>query len=263
MCNTSYTNLSITVITYNEEKNISRCLESVSWASELIVIDCGSTDKTVEIAKTLGAKIYQQEWFGYGKQKNFAQSKTMHDWVLNLDADEVISSKLKKEILYALNNTLINQPDIKGFSFPRKTYYLGQWIRFGGWYPDCKIRLVNKHSAIWTEPEVHEDLIVKGKTVQMQNPIEHYSFYSIEEQVKTNIRFAKLGALELKKKKSPPNYFYLIFKPLGKFIEAYFWKFGFLDGLPGFIIATNAAYSIFLKYAYMQEDKIRNASSHN
>lgn len=249
--------LTVTIITLNEEENIARAIQSVSWASEIIVIDSGSTDKTVQISQQLGARVIHNPWPGYGQQKNFAQKLASFDWVLNLDADEEVSAELKDSILDALTRIQKGEVDARGFCFPRKTFYLGRWIRHGGWYPNYTTRLGHRSFSSWTEPSVHETLQIQGKLKRLEAPIHHYAFSSIQEQVLTNLRFSHLGSQELKKAGKQAHIGRLIFKPIGKFIETFLLKRGFLDGLPGFIISVNAAHSMFLKYAYLSEEKLR------
>ncbi|MEK6577733.1 MAG: glycosyltransferase family 2 protein, partial [Bdellovibrionota bacterium] len=229
---------------------------------EIIVVDSGSSDRTLEIAKQLGAKVFTQPWSGYGQQKNFAQSKASNPWILNLDADEEVTPGLKAEIQSQLLEVSEGRSEAKGFYFPRKTFYLGRWIKHGGWYPNHLIRLAEGAVSKWTEPHVHEELLVTGKVLGLKEPLHHHSFPGIIDQVSTNLRFSRLGSEDLMIKGHRPKLSKLILKPLGKFIETYFIKKGFLDGLPGFIISVNAAYSIFLKYAYLFEPEIKVESSH-
>jgi glycosyltransferase involved in cell wall biosynthesis len=260
--------VSVTIITLNEEENILRAMQSVSWAEEILVIDSGSTDRTVEIAQSAiiaaNVRVIIHPWPGYGQQKNFAQSQATHDWVLNIDADEEVSPDLKQEIeknLEQLQTTNSTTSDVQGFFFPRKTFYLGRWIKHGGWYPNHLVRLVNRKFAQWTEPQVHEELQVNGKVVGLKNPLHHFAFLSIHDQILTNLKFSRLGSEDLKKTGQQPSLQRLILKPVGKFFETYLIKGGFLDGLPGFIISINASHSMFLKYAYLSEEKIREKKS--
>ncbi len=253
--------LSVTIITLNEERNLPRAIESVRWADEVVVVDSGSSDRTVEIARELGAKVVHNPWPGYGKQKNFAQRQAAHDWVLNIDADEVVPEDLKKEIEDRLGQMASPGNSPRGFYFPRKTFYLGRWIRHGGWYPNHLVRLADRRAASWTEPSVHEELRIEGEIGALQNPLHHYTFSSIHEQILTNLRFSKLGYMDLIKKGQRASVTRLILKPFGKFIETYFLKRGFMDGLPGFIISVNAAHSMFLKYAYLIEARIQDADT--
>lgn len=247
----------------NEETHIAQAVQSASWAEEIIVVDSGSTDRTVEIAKGLGAKVVSHPWPGYGQQKNYAQTLAQHDWVLNIDADEVIPPKLAEEIqdeLSRLMNSSERHP-VKGFAVPRKTFYLGRWIQHGGWYPNYLHRMANRKFSSWTEPSVHEQLVVKGPVRELKEPLHHDAFLSIEDQILTNLRFSRLGSKELTKGGQKPSILRMILKPIGKFIETYFLKSGFRDGLPGFIISVNAAHSMFLKYAYLSEGLIRRENT--
>jgi glycosyltransferase involved in cell wall biosynthesis len=255
--------LSVTIITLNEEKNLTRTLASVRWADEILVVDAGRTDRTVKIAEEFGAKVLSNPWPGYGKQKNFAQNHSSHDWVLNIDADEVVSDELRDEIRSRLEEIGHGRLTAQGFSFPRKAFYLGRWIHHGGWYPNYITRLANRRTAQWTEPSVHEELKVSGVVEKLEHPLHHYTFSSIEDQILTNLRYSKQGSLDLAIRHQNPSVLLLIFKPLGKFIESYFIKRGFLDGLPGFIIAVNAAHSMFLKYSFLFEVKIQKHESSN
>jgi len=250
--------ISVTIITLNEELNIARAIHSVRWADDVLVVDSGSTDRTVEIAKSLGARVIYHPWPGYGKQKNFSQENCHHDWVLNIDADEVVSDELRLEIETALTQADSKPSPVLGYYFPRKTFYLGRWIQHGGWYPNHLVRLANRRSASWSEPTVHEELQVQGPVLGLENPLHHYTFSSIQDQILTNLNFSKLGFMELQRKGQQASAVLLLIKPVGKFLETYFLKRGFMDGLPGFIISVNAAHSMFLKYAYLVEAQIQD-----
>ena len=250
--------ISVTVIAFNEEDHIAHAIQSAQWAEEILVIDSGSTDKTVEIAKNLGARVLINPWPGYGQQKNFASKMATYDWILNIDADEVIPRQLADEIQNCLAKIQRGELQAHGFYFPRKSFYLGRWIRKGGWYPNHLVRLSHRKYSHWTEPHVHEQLEVDGETIGLIQALHHYTFANIQEQILTNLKFSQLGYQDLKKAGKAPSRIKLILKPLGKFIETYFIKMGFLDGLPGFIISINAAHSMFLKYAYLIEDSLKN-----
>jgi glycosyltransferase involved in cell wall biosynthesis len=255
--------LSVTIIALNEESNIARAIESVGGlAQEVLVVDAGSTDRTADIARHFGAKVLVNPWRGYGQQKNFAQSQATHDWILNLDADEEVSPELAIEIQQALERD--EGKGIAGYSLPRLSRYLGRWIRYGGWYPNRAVRLANRKQAQWSEPDVHEEWIVRGAVAPLQHDLLHYPFKNITDQVETNLRFSRLGSEALRKRKHPASLILLLIKPVGKFIETYLFKQGYRDGIPGFIISVNAAHSIFLKYAYLFEDAgKKNESTHH
>ncbi len=242
--------LSVTIIALNEEKDLPRCLESVQFADEIILVDSGSTDRTVEVAKKFGAKVIQEPWHGYGAQKNFAMDKAKNDWVLNIDADEAVTPELREEILREIKS----EQAAASYAVARKTFYLGKWIRFGGWYPNYVTRLARKSKARWTEPHVHEELKAgEGEVRKFQNPLLHYTFSDISDQIRTNMRYAMQGAQDLERKAVKPSLFKLIFKPIWKFIETYLIKRGCFDGLAGFIISVNAAHSVFMKYSFLME----------
>lgn len=249
--------VSVTIITLNEEANIGRAIRSAAWAEEVLVVDSGSVDQTVEIARSLGARVIHNPWPGYGKQKNFAQDRASHDWVLNIDADEEISAALAGEIRNRLSLVSTDDPrgqsDIAAFEMARKTYYRGRWIRHGGWYPNHLIRLADRRKARWSEPYLHEAWIAQGSVGRLSEALDHFSFESVADQVRTNLNFARLGAQELQRRGRTPSVTLLLLKPWGKFLETYFLKRGFLDGLPGLIISINAAYSMFLKFAFLWE----------
>lgn len=240
--------LSLVVITLNEEKNIERCLRSVPFADDIVVVDSFSTDRTVELARSLGANVVQEKWRGFGPQKAFATSLAKNDWVLNLDADEALSPELQSEI-YARFSELDAET---GYRFPRLSYHLGRWIRFGGWYPDYQLRLYNKSKSNWNSEELHEKVEVKH-LVKFKRPILHWVFTGISHQVVTNDRYSSIGAEQLHKKGQRFLLIKLLVKPHFKFLETYVFKLGFLDGLPGFIISVGAAYSMFLKMAKLWE----------
>lgn len=255
--------LSVTIITLNEESHIARAIESVrSFAQEILVIDSGSSDRTVEIARHLGAKVLTNPWRGYGQQKNFAQNQASYPWVLNIDADEEVSPELAIEIQQTLERD--ENQGIAGYSLPRLSKYLGKWIRHGGWYPNRAIRLLDRNHGQWSEPDVHEECIVRGPVLPLRYDLLHYPFGDISDQILTNLRFSRLGSNALRKRGQTPSLLLLIAKPIGKFLETYVIKRGFRDGIPGFIISINAAHSIFLKYAYLFEDTERkHESSHH
>lgn len=246
--------LSVTIIALNEAAKLPRTLQSLSFADEVVIVDSGSTDGTPEIAQKLGARVVRQPWMGFGRQKNFAASQTTHDWVLNLDADEVVTPELAVEI----RGWLDRQPSgiLPGMlAIPRKTYFGDRWIRFGGWYPNYVKRLSHRAHSRWSEAEIHEELEGGGAITLASCPMLHYSFDSIDDQVRTNLRYARLGAGELRKAGRRFSLARLLLKPISKFLECYFWKLGCLDGRLGLVIAVNAAHSMFLRQAFLLEQQ--------
>lgn len=242
------TPISLVVITRDVEAEISRCIKSVPFAADVVVLDCGSVDRTQQIAKEAGARVFVEEWRGFGPQKRRATELAKHDWVLSLDADEALSPESQAELLTLLSG----EPKSDAFAFPRLSYHMGRWIRHGGWYPDYQVRLYDRRRANWTDVQLHEKVQAE-KIERLKHPIHHWVFDDLADQVKTNNRYSSLGAEELEAQGRRFSLFNLIVKPKVKFLETYIWKGGFLDGLPGFIIAVGAAYSVFLKWAKLGE----------
>ena len=246
--------LSLVVITLNEEHNIARCIKSVPFASEVIVVDSFSSDKTKEIAESLGARVIQRPFAGYRDQKQFGLEQATETWVLSLDADEALSPLLQDEI----KSTLLN-PALDSYEMPRLSFHLGKWIRHGGWYPDFQHRLFKREKASWTGGDVHEFIKVEGTSGRLKSDLHHYVFRDLDDQIDTNNEFSSLGAKELMRRGAKFSLLRLIFKPIGKFFECYIWKRGFLDGPEGFIIALGASQSTFLKYAKLWESQVVRA----
>lgn len=243
--------LALVVITLNEEKNIGRCLDSVSGlADELIVVDSGSDDRTTDIARQWGAKIIFHPFENHINQKNFALSQATADWILSLDADEALSPDLKKSIENILQN-----PRFSGYTMNRMTNYCGRWIRYSGWYPDRKLRLVKKDSAHWIGLNPHDRLVLiePAPTGHLAGHILHYSYYSLQDHLDQMSRFTRIAAQELFKQGIKPNLYHFTLKPAFKFFRHYVLKLGFLDGYEGFQIARLSACGQFLKYARLRE----------
>lgn len=244
------------MITLNEERNLARALQSVSFADEVIIIDSFSTDRTQEIAQSFGAKVYEHEFLGYGQQKNLALKYAQGEWVLWLDADEEVDAELAKNIQQAMTHDNL----FDAYSLNRRTQFVGKWIYHGGWYPDYIVRLFKRGTGKFSEPEVHEELIFETQISigRLPGHLNHYSFPTLESQVKTNLRYAQLGAKALVSKNSnPPSLGLVLMKPFGKFIECYFLKRGIQDGVHGLFIALNAAYSMFMKYSIAYLGKLK------
>ncbi len=240
--------VSLVVITLNEESHIQRCLKSVPWASDVVVLDSGSTDSTVQLAKSLGARTFVESFRGFREQKQRATDLAEQDWVIALDADEALSPELAKEI-YQVAKSLT---EVDGYETPRLSFHLSRWIRHGGWYPDTQVRFFNRKTCKWVGGHVHER--VSGSNIQRLNsPIYHWVFRDLADQVDTNNEYSTKGAMDLWDKGRRFSLLSLLGKPVSKFIETYFWKRGFLDGIPGLIISVGAAYSVFLKFAKLWE----------
>ncbi len=240
--------MSVVLIALNEESNIARALNSVSWADEVLIFDSGSTDKTVEIAKKLGANVVVGEWLGYGPTKNKAAGLARHDWVLSVDCDEEVTAELQNEIRSGFE--MFNPESV--YRVPRISFYLGRWIRHGGWYPDRQARLFNRKKHNWNAALIHEK-VEAASYVNLASNLNHYVFKNIEKQVAANNHYSGLQASEMKNQGKAFSWFHFFTKPSVKFLECYFLKLGFLDGWPGYVIARNAAYSVFLKWSKVRE----------
>ena len=241
--------ISVAIITFNEEKNIKRCIKSVDFADEIVVVDSLSSDKTCDIAKQLGAKVIEQKFLGHIAQKQLAVDNCSNEWILSLDADEELSTKLKDEI----KNLILKPLKYDAYIMPRVSFHLGRWIRHGGWYPDAKIRLFNKNKAHWGGYNPHDKVIVDGTIGKLRGDLQHYVFKDLRHNIDTNNSYSSIMAQDLDNDGKKFSIFKLLLKPLGKFLEVYIYKRGFLDGMAGFIIAVGASYSMFLKFAKLWE----------
>lgn len=243
--------LSLAIICLNEAANIERCIGSVPFADDVVVLDSGSTDQTRTIASGLGARVFDETWRGFRAQKQRATDLCAYNWVLSLDADEALSPELAQEILRLLESTDLESQD--GYELPRISWNLGRWIWHGGWYPDRQIRFFDRTRATWQGGEHVHERVAAVKTARLKNSIEHFPFENLAEQIATNNRYSTLGADELRARCVRFSYRKLFWKPISKFLETYFIKRGFLDGTAGLIIAVGAAYSVFLKFAKLWE----------
>ncbi|HEX8985132.1 MAG TPA: glycosyltransferase family 2 protein [Bryobacteraceae bacterium] len=243
--------ISATIITCNEERKIARAIESLRCCEEILVVDSGSTDRTVEIARKLDARVIESPWPGYAKQKNLAAAQAANDWILSLDADETLSEALEGEILQLRKGA----PEFDAYTMPRMAQYLGRWILHSGWYPDRKVRLYHRERATWVGDFVHESVNVNGTVGHLKSNILHYTCESLSEHVRTVDRYTTLAAQELVARGERAGWHRLIFEPGWTFLRTYLFQLGFLDGLEGLMIANMAAMYTFLKHA-----KVRNMS---
>jgi len=240
--------LSVTIITLNEEANIRRTLESVQWADEIVVLDSGSTDKTVSISREFTDKVFLQDWLGFGKQKNAAIDRATGDWVLSLDADEPVEKELADEI-----KRIMADPDaVDGYRIPRKTFFLGKWIRHGGWYPDYNLRLFRNGKGRFEERAVHEAVKVNGAVSMTQHAILHYAYPDLASYLASINKYSSLAVDVMAEKGIPARkttWLNIVFRPLFTFLFKYVIRLGFLDGKHGLMINIFHAYYVFAKYA--------------
>jgi glycosyltransferase involved in cell wall biosynthesis len=248
--------LSVILATYNEQDNIRRCLKAVRcWVDEIIVVDGSSDDKTRDLARTFGAKVFKttnKPIFHINKQ--MALDKARGEWILQLDADEVVTNQLQKEITQALNSKM------SGFWIPRKNYFLGKWLKKGGQYPDYVIRLVKKGKARFPCKSVHEQIEIDGEVGYLKNPLDHFTTPTIERYWTNANRYTSLTAKELVGKKQKTSFFshinFIFVKPVKTFFSLYLRHKGFMDGYPGFLFALFSA--LHHPIAYFKYWEIRN-----
>ena len=270
--------LSVVIITYNEEANIGRTLESVrplvsDGKGEIIVVDSGSTDRTVEIAKSFRAKVFIEDWKGYAAQKNSAIDKATGDWILSLDADESLAPELAEEIGSLVSG--VQHEDVKngtsrgaastvqGFSIPRKNLFLGRWIKHGGFWPDPKLRLFRRGAAQFENRLVHEDAkLIEGTLGKLQHALLHHSYPTLSAYIDHMNRYSSLGS-EMAVAKghrgfSPAS---IALRPLATFIYNYFFRLGFLDGREGLLL--HLYHSVYVSWKYAKAWELtREQSTH-
>ena len=237
--------ISATIIACNEELNIARAIESLRCCDEIVVVDSGSTDRTVEIAQKRGARVIEMSWRGYASQKNFASEQATYDWVLSIDADESLSEALEAEIWQIKKSG----PQYDAYTMPRLAQYLGRWILHSGWYPDRKVRLFDRRKASWEGDYVHESVRVQGPVGHLESNLLHFTCNSLAEHLRTMDRYTTLAAEQLVDQKVDIHWRRIVFDPLWTFFRTYFLKQGFRDGLEGLCIAYMAAFYNFVKYA--------------
>lgn len=244
--------LSAVIITYNEERNITRCINAVKGiADEIIVVDSTSTDNTVSIAKQLGAKVVDQPFLGYLGQRNFGDNTASHNWILMLDADEEISASLAQQILRVKEKTEYN-----AYRFPRLNNYCGKWIRHGAWYPDKKTRLYDRTKGSWHGGMVHEywKPNAPGDPIgNLEGDMLHYSFATMDDRLQKIEKYSELAALTAIKNGRTASLFKIWASPKWRFFSEYILQRGFMDGFEGYMIAKLSAYEAFIKYAKIRQ----------
>ncbi len=247
--------ISVCIIAGNEAARIRRALESVApWTSEIIVVlNDDVNDSTDKIAESFGAKIFREPWKGFIGQKNSAVEKCGQPWVLNLDADEAVTSELRKEIAAAVSST---DSPYAAYEFPRCVFYCGRWIRHGDWYPDRVLRLWQRGAARWAGDEPHARLEVKGRLGRLRSDLSHFSNEDIDHQLNKVIYFSNVFVRLCQAQNRQVGWADLVIRPLWRFLRAYFFRLGFLDGWPGYLIASSSAYSTLVRYAKVKEAEL-------
>jgi len=253
-------NISAVIIAKNEEKNIRRCLNSVRWADEVVVVDTGSSDGTPDIVRQMGARLFEIEWAGYGRAKNFAADQAKSKWILSLDADEEISESLAAEI----KDIITSDTHADGYFIPRRTLFLGRWIKHSRWYPDYVLRLYRREKGEISLSAVHEKISVNGETARLKNPIHHYSYPDVSTFLGKFEKYSSLGAEKLHQKGVRFSVSKALLSTLAAFYRHYISGAGFLDGVDGFLIAVLSASGTIAKYRKLrkiEKDQVIDQSS--
>jgi glycosyltransferase involved in cell wall biosynthesis len=242
--------LSVCIITHNEEAYIARTLDSVKGiADEMIVVDSGSTDKTVELARARSAKVFVEDWRGFSKQKNAAMTKASGDWILSLDADEEVSPELAASIQKLLKSGKA-APEFDAYMVGRKNIYLNRWLKRSGYYPDRKLRLVRRGMGKFEDRAVHESMHSTGTMGCLEGDLIHHAYASLESFLEHANRYSSLGGkMEASERKVGFSVANIVLRPLGAFLYRYFFRLGFLDGREGLLVHLNHAAYVSWKYA--------------
>ena len=242
--------LSVVVVTLNEEDRIRACLESVAWADEVIVVDAESHDKTAAIARELTDHVFVRPWPGFAAQKNFGIDQAHGEWILSLDADEVVSPALREEIQAELAAAGRHQ----GYSVPRRNVFWDRWVRHGGLYPDWQLRLFRRGRGRFVARAVHESVVVDGSVGRLRGHLEHRSYRDVADFLERTDRYTTLAADDwLAGGRGTRPFADLVVRPLGRFLGMYVWRGGFLDGWRGFLLAVLYGYYVFMRSAKIWE----------
>lgn len=244
--------LSAVIIVHNEERNIERCIKSLQGvADEIVIVDSGSTDGTVDICQSCGVRPVSHEWVGYAQQKNFANDLATGDWLLSLDADEALSDELRSSLV-SLKQTGMESGTV--YEVARLTNFGGHWVRHCGWYPDARVRLWQRGKARW-EGSVHEQLMFDSavRTLRLKGDLLHYSYYSLAELAERQPKYYRLAAEEAYAQGRKAGAASMVLKPAWTFVRDYFLRGGLLDGATGFVVCRMNAHYTFMKYATLRE----------
>ena len=242
--------LSACVITYNEEDHIRDCLESLRWADEIVVVDSGSNDRTRQISREFTDRVIVRPWTGHIQQKNTAVEEARGDWILSLDADERCSPELAEEVRRAIRD---NGRGKVAYEVPRRLFYMGRWLRFGGWSPEYKVRLFEKKRGRWGGINPHDRVEADGPVGRLEGALLHYSYRNLSDQIRQTYSFTGIAARELAARGRRAHLSDLTVRPLWAFLQRYVLRLGALDGMPGLMMAINHSFCVFLKYARLWE----------
>lgn len=241
--------LSAVIITKDEEHNIERCLRSLDWVDEIVVVDSGSADRTVEICERYGCRVVETEWPGFGKAKRLAVSSASNDWVMSVDADEEVPPELAREIEGVLSRDEIHD----GYKVRHRPLYLGKWIKHSGWTGKYKLRLFDRRKGNYTEDLVHETVKLDGRVGRLEGSLNHYGYPDMATVLRKGHAFAEVGARVLREKGKRPSLLSAYTHSTWKFLKMYVFGKGFLDGKMGLTLAMNEAYVVYLKYRMHRE----------
>jgi glycosyltransferase involved in cell wall biosynthesis len=241
--------ISVTIITKDEERNIRACLESVKWADEIVVVDNGSTDRTLAVCEEYGARTFLEDWKGYAGQKNSAVEKARNEWVLSLDADEQVSPELRRE----MEENLAVKPSVDGYWIPRKNFFLGRWVRRCGWYPDLNLRLFRKSQGRFGERAVHERVDIHGETLILTQPLIHQTYRTLADFLQRMDRYSSLAAREMNREGRKFRLADVLLRPPFTFLQMYLLRAGFLEGYDGLVLSVLYSFYTFAKYAKLRE----------
>lgn len=242
--------ISACIMTYNEEENIERCLKSVQWCDEIVILDSYSTDGTLDICRRYTDNVGQHEWQGYIGQRNIIRGMAHHPWVLFLDADEEVSPELRAAIQKEFQT---GRAGYVGYRFPRRVYYLNRWIMHGEWYPDIKLRLFKRAEGRSVGEEPHDQVVVDGPVKLLNAPLYHYTYKDIADHLDTLNRFTSISAAAKRQAGNRCRWGDLMMRPCFRFLKGYCFKLGFLDGRRGLLIALISSFNVIMKYAKLWE----------
>lgn len=242
----SHAPLSAVLITFNAAAQLPACLDALAFCDEIVVIDSGSSDGTVELAGQRGARVIHQDWLGYGPQKQFAVELAAHDWVLCVDADERVAPELRESILAALS-----APKCFAYRFARCNRFMGRYLRHGEGYPDWSLRLFDRRHARWSDDAVHEKVVADGAVGTLAGDLLHDSAESLDSYLAKQNRYTTLAAADALARGSRASAVRLLLSPLLRFFKFYFLRLGFLDGVPGLVHTLIGCQNSFAKYAKM------------
>jgi len=249
--------LSISIISLNEAANLRRCLASVAeLAAEIVIVDSGSKDQTESISAEFGARFVHQDWLGYTAQKNHCLSLCAQPWILALDCDEVLTPELEAAIRQFFANG--DDKRFAGAWMARRVWFMGRWIRHGDWYPDRKVRLFRRVGSQWAAADggqLHERLVVSGECTSLLGDLLHYSFRDIAHYLTKHVGYSEVFKQTQLEKKQRWSLLHTLFRPVWRFVRAYVFKLGFLDGFPGLWIAVATAFFTFDRYARLYESE--------